>query len=128
MIQTTKTKAHIESFTVDSGRPKNNGKPVIIRAPLFMKCFRATIAVNNYMSGIGQDVFISTAPTNQEENCVFLSAQINTTTNTPPDIDFSYTAERILVLDRRGVGYMEDELYFYSESAVVTIVWEGIVG
>lgn len=126
MIQTTKTQAHIQSFTVNGDRPKNQGRPIVVRAPLFMKCFRATIVVNNYGSNMGQELFISTSPTNQEENCVYLSTQFFIDTQLPPDVDIGRNAINQLVLDRRGIGYMVDEFYFYSVACAVTIIWEGI--
>jgi hypothetical protein len=122
-----KTKAHIQALIVNGDRPKNFGKPVVVRAPLFMKCFRATIIVNNYGQLVGNDLFISTSPTNLEENCLYLSGTMTTATQTPPDNDFTTSAPMQLILDRRGVGYMEDEFYLYSSNAYVTIIWEGTV-
>jgi hypothetical protein len=122
-----KTKSYIEAITVNGDRPKNNGLAVVVRAPKTMKCFRATFVVNNYGSNLPCDLFIATSPTNQEEQCLYLSGNILTSVTGPaPTTDTTFNAPQTFVFDRRGVGYMTDEFYLYSVDANVTIIWEGI--
>lgn len=121
-----RTSSHIEAFVVNGGTPKSgNNQPVIVRAPTFMKCFRATIYVSK--NATKYNVFISTVPTTNEEICIELSSQVATVTLVPPDINTSIVLPNKLVLDRRGVGYMFDELYLYSDDANVQILWEGVI-
>jgi len=124
-----KTKAHFESFIVTGGRPKNAaGAPIVVRAPQHLRCFRATITINNYgTNGLDQGCFISTVPTNEEPQCVYISNTIQTFTAVVPATDTTNNASNQIVLDRRGVGYMDDEFYLYSDEAYITIIWEGEV-
>lgn len=122
----TKTISFIQAIQVNTDRPKNQGEPVLVRAPLHMKCFRATFVVNNYGSNLYSNLWIASAPTNQEQLCLYLSASFFTDTVVAPGTDLSYTAPATFTFDRRGVGYMEDEFYLYSEGAYITIIWEGI--
>jgi hypothetical protein len=127
-----KTKSHFESFIVNGDRPKNaaTARPIVVRAPKHLKCFRATIIVNNYNStgtGLDQGLFISTYPTNEESNCVFLTTVETTDLQIAPAIQYAIASPSTLILDRRGVGYMDDEFYFYSVESYVTIIWEGII-
>lgn len=125
-----KTKSHFESFIVNGDRPKNQGLPIVVRAPKHLRCFRATITVNNYNAtglGLDQGLFVSTFPTDQESQCVFLTSVQTTNVVVPPDVQYTISSPSTLVLDRRGVGYMDDEFYFYSVECYVTIVWEGEV-
>lgn len=123
-----KTKAHFENFIVNGDRPKNQGLPIVVRAPKHLRCFRATIIVNNYnATGLDQGLFISTIPTSQEQQCVFLTTVQTTDVLVPPDTQYTIASPSTLVLDRRGVGYMDDEFYFYSVEAYVTVIWEGEV-
>ena len=116
-----KTKSFIQAFSINSGTPKGNGFPVVVRAPKTMKCFRATFVVNNYGNdATPTDLFISSEPTNQETQCLFLNGTYTISAGVTP------MAPNIFVFDRRGVGYMEDEFYLYSNRCDVTIVWEGI--
>jgi hypothetical protein len=123
-----KTKSFIQSIYVTGGRPKDsNGLlATLVRAPKTMKCFRATIIVNNYGGTIGTQLWISSFQTALENECVYLNANYTTATQIAPNNDFTYTAPNILILDRRGVGYMEDEFYLQGDEVYVTIVWEGI--
>jgi len=123
-----KTKSFIQSIYVTGGRPKDaNGLYVsVVRAPKTMKCFRATIIVNNYGGGIDASLWISSFPTALENECIYLSTNYITATQIPPNNDGTYVAPNILILDRRGVGYMEDELYLQADGCYVTILWEGI--
>jgi hypothetical protein len=122
-----KTKSHFENFIVNGDRPKNQGLPIVVRAPKHLRCFRATIIVSNYgQIGTGNDgLFISTFPTNQEQQCVYMSSVETTDLQVAPATQFSISSPNTLILDRRGVGYMDDELYFYSVDAYVTVIWEG---
>ena len=122
-----KTKSFIQSVNVNGGRPKNaTGQAVVIRAPKTMKCFRATFVVNNYNGSQPSDLWISSEPTNSEEDCIFLNSTYTTTTALVPGTDLTRVAPNIFIFDRRGVGYMEDEFYLQSDDCFVTIVWEGI--
>lgn len=123
-----KTKSFIQAIKVDGGRPKNGtGQAVVVRAPKTMKCFRATIVVNNFGSdGVPTYLFISSQPTNLDEECIYLSSTYTTTTVVAPGFDITPVAPNIFIFDRRGVGYMEDEFYLQSDLCYVTIVWEGI--
>lgn len=122
----TKTISFIQAIQVNTDRPKNQGEPVLVRAPLHMKCFRATFVVNNFGSNPYNNLWVASAPTNQEELCLYLSTTIVTKTAVAPSFDYSLFAPGIFTFDRRGVGYMEDEFYLYSEGAYITIIWEGI--
>jgi hypothetical protein len=127
-----KTKSHFESFIVNGDRPKNaaTARPIVVRAPKHLKCFRATITINNYGStanGQDQGLFISTFPTDQESNCVYLSTVIGSDIQVAPAYTLGNSSSKQLVFDRRGVGYMDDEFYLYSVEAYVTIIWEGII-
>jgi hypothetical protein len=125
-----KTKSHFQSFIVNGDRPKNNGLPIVVRAPQHLRCFRATIIISNFGSsanGLDQGLFISTFPTNEETQCVYLSTvnQTDVDVVVGPITQYGNSSLKQLVLDRRGVGYMDDEFYLYSLEAYVTIVWEG---
>jgi hypothetical protein len=124
-----KTKAHFESFILNGGRPKNGtSTPVVVRAPQHLRCFRATITINNFgANGLDQGCWIATTPTNEEAQCVYISNTILTITQVAPATDTTNSASNHLILDRRGVGYMDDEFYLYSDEAYITIVWEGEV-
>jgi hypothetical protein len=128
-----KTKSHFQSFIVSGGRPKNaTGAPIVVRAPQHLRCFRATIIISNFGStgnGLDQGLFISTFPTNEESQCVYLSTvnQITVDVIVGPVTQLGNSSSQQLILDRRGVGYMDDEFYLYSDEAYVTIIWEGEV-
>jgi hypothetical protein len=119
-----KTISHIESFIVGTKEPSLSTGGLVVRAPKFMKCFRATIIINNV--GTASRLFISTVPTTIEENCLILSSYYDTNTQVAPGTNTTFFSSNKLVLDRRGVGYMEDELYLYATDANVQILWEGI--
>lgn len=126
MIPITKTISYIENLNVVGGRPKSAaGLPSIVRAPKFMKAFRCTFLVNP--DGATNTVWIASVPTNLEEQCITLSADIITSTLVPPASDITQPYPQIFVFDRRGVGYMTDEFYLYGEDVNVRIVWEGII-
>lgn len=122
-----KTKSHIQAVFVNTDRPKNQGEPIIVRAPLFMKCFRATFVVNNYNSNLASSLWISTAPTNDEGSTLFLNQTQIVQTAVAPANDVIYNAPGTLTLDRRGAGYMVDEFYLYADGCYVTILWEGYI-
>jgi len=124
-----KTKAHFESFIVNGGRPKSGtATPVVVRAPQHLRCFRATITINNFGSnGLDSGCFIAIIPTIEEAQCVYISNTIRTLTAVVPSTDITNNASNQIVLDRRGVGYMDDEFYLYSDEAYITIIWEGEV-
>ena len=123
-----KTKSHIQSFIVNGGSPKSAGSPIVVRAPKHLRCFRATIIVSNFGS-TGEDLdsglYISTYPVTSIEQCIFLSTVIGTDMQVAPTYTLGNSSIKQLVLDRRGVGYMDDELYFYSDKCYVSIIWEG---
>jgi hypothetical protein len=121
-----KTISHIETFQVNGGKPGVNSTPLIVRAPKFMKCFRSTITARVSIGEPTGEVYIATAPTNLIEQCIQLTGSFLTDTNLAPGTDTTIIGINTLILDRRGVGYMEDELYFYSNICSVAILWEGI--
>lgn len=128
MIQMIKTKSHIEGFVVNGGQPKNaTSFPIVVRAPKHLRCFRATITVQTFNSNVDSALWISTAPCNSEELMLFIASNTNTNTAIAPATDITYQNLQSIVLDRRGVGYMEDEFYFYADEAYCTIIWEGEV-
>lgn len=121
-----KTKSFIQAIVVNGGRPKNGfGQHVVVRAPKTMKCFRATFVVQNFSTLIPTELFISSEPSNLEENCLYLNANFLTTTQVRPGVDTTETAPNIFIFDRRNAGYMEDEFYLQSDDCYVIIVWEG---
>ena len=122
-----KTKSYIEAININGGRPKNGtGQYVLVRAPKTMKCFRATFVVNNFGGLQPSSLWIASQPTLQEELCLFLNSYIPTITTVSPGTNQTSNAPGVFILDRRGVGYMEDEFYLYSDECYLTIVWEGI--
>ena len=123
-----KTKSFIQAITVNGGRPKNaTGQAVVVRAPKTMKCFRATFVVNSFNSLAPSELWISTEPTNLEQQCIYLNAAyITQTAAAPGGNDETSIAPNIFIFDRRAVGYMEDEFYLQSDGCDVVIVWEGI--
>ena len=124
-----KTISFIQAFDVNGGRPKNAARayPIVVRPPQNMKCFRATITINNNDGNDYSQLYISTSPvTNGDENSCLILGTFSKTDNTLDPAQTYYT-QQSLVLDRRAVGYMADELYFYADFAKVIIVWEGII-
>ena len=89
-----------------------------------MKAFRCTFLVNP--DGAANTVWIASTPTGLEEQCITLSADVVIVTAVPPATDTTNTYPNTFVMDRRGVGYMEDEFYLYGEDVNVRIIWEGI--
>lgn len=128
-ITDIKTKSFIQSFYINGGRPKSgaNAYPVIVRPPQTMKCFRATISINDIDNNNPGQVFISTAPVNggDEGQCLVLNCTSITDALSNPYTN--YNSIQTFVFDRRSVGYMTDEFYLYSDDAFVSIVWEGIL-
>ena len=106
-----------------------------VRPPVAMRCFRATIALNINTGGKSTAVGIATQPTTNIDQLLILT-DLGTTQNLAVPTENQSTSNiKQLVLDRRNVGFMEDDLYFYNVSnelgpaifdgASVTIVWEG---
>jgi len=106
-----------------------------VRPPVAMRCFRATIFLNVNVGSKATAVGIATQPTTNIDQLLILS-DLGTSQNLAvPTVNQNTSNIKQLVLDRRNVGFMEDDLYFYNVSneltpaifdgASVTIVWEG---
>jgi len=106
-----------------------------VRPPVAMRCFRATIALNINTSSKPTAVGIATQPTTNIDQLLILS-DLGTAQNIAVPTPNQNTSNiKQLVLDRRNVGFMEDDLYFYSvfaelnptifDGASVIIIWEG---
>ena len=106
-----------------------------VRPPVAMRCFRATIFLNISVGSKAVAVGIATQPTTNIDQLLILTDLTTNTNNIAPAGNVGTTNIKQLVLDRRNVGFMEDDLYFYNVSnelgpaifdgASVTIVWEG---
>jgi hypothetical protein len=90
------------------------------------KCFRASILFQNASSS-GGDGYLSTSGANG----TFLKFDgqfLTDSGGTPATNTFDGLTNQVLVMDRRGVGYMADEFTIYAKSAadlcVFTFIWE----
>jgi len=107
------------------------GSNLVVRPPQHLKVFRATICVDSREDMTASTYLqISNAEINSLFEGVYLSNRNYTQNSVPVAPDTSsgeIVAERnILVLDRRGVGYMVDDLHITGKGGV-SIIWEGIV-
>lgn len=102
---------------------------LIVRPPLNLKVFRCTVYVSPDSSlTLGGTAYIS----NQQMNSVFDGVQLSTQQNfsvvtaVPPDTDNGTTTlvQNLIVFDRRGVGYMQDNFYCFGKCHI-NFVWEG---
>lgn len=107
------------------------GQNLVVRPPQHLKVFRATIYADSRSdTSVPSELQISNAEINNSLEGSFLS-NFNFTQSSvplPPDTSFGniVTEKNTLVLDRRGVGYMVDDLHITGKGGV-SIVWEGIV-
>jgi hypothetical protein len=83
------------------------GEQTVVRPPSTLLCVRAT--------------FIAWAHANTAA-----ALHISTAVVLPPGTDVNYKTVNQFVLDRRGVGYMQDEFYLEGKGRLV-VIWEGII-
>ena len=107
------------------------GQNLVVRPPQHLKVFRATIYADSRQdTTIESALQISNAEINNSLEGTFLSNGNYTQNTVPVAPDTStgliVTERNTLVLDRRGVGYMVDDLHIAGKGGV-SIVWEGIV-
>jgi len=131
-----KTISQIQVIKIEDATASLGVGGINVRPPRTMKCFRATIALGFNSSGKPLAVGIATQPTTNVDQLLILSDIGNISNQVAPTANVSTTNLKQIVLDRRNVGYMEDDIYLYSVSAefnpiifdggTVTIVWEGI--
>lgn len=102
-----------------------SGEQTVIRPPSTLLCVRATFiawAHNNVAAAL----HISTSPSSDIEFSLPLDANENTNTVIAPGTDITKQTVNQFVLDRRGVGYMQDEFYLEGKGRLV-VIWEGII-
>jgi len=113
-----------------------SAEALVVRPPKNLRVFRCTITLTNEdptqvslcrIANVSDANFLSS---------VFLSTgySSNTSTNLPPGTDtttgVTNSSNSSIVLDRRGVGYMEDTFYIWEENrngTVISFIWEGEV-
>lgn len=110
------------------------GNPLTVRPPKNLKVFRAHFICDNRadFTTSSEATICTTNPgtfgTGLEG--VFLSNKnfFQTSTAVPPAIDVSDGVITLnhYILDRRGIGYMCDDLYIYGKGGIA-IIWEGII-
>jgi len=101
------------------------GEQTTIRPPSTLLCVRATFIAWAH-NGIAAALHISTSPSNTIGFSLPLDANVQTQTAVPPATDITYQTVNQFVLDRRGVGYMQDEFYIQGKGRLV-VIWEGII-
>jgi hypothetical protein len=118
-------------------RLNNATKPedaLIVRPPQNLRAFRCTIAIYNNPSAA--EIRIANVQNANDLSSIVLSNSFRFDTNTvaPPGIDSTvgqtYSSNSSIVLDRRGVGYMEDTFYIWDTNGndcIVSFIWEGEV-
>jgi hypothetical protein len=106
------------------------GQNLVVRPPQNLKVFRATIFCDNRENLTNAvTVYVGTAILNSNLEGIFLTnySYFDINTNVPPATDQgkSIVPTNSLVLDRRGIGYLCDDLYFFGKGGI-SILWEGI--
>lgn len=106
------------------------GANLVVRPPQNLKVFRATIICDNRENLTNSvSVYVGTAIINSALEGIYLTSYgyFELNTNVPPALDVgkSVVPTNSLVLDRRGIGYLCDDLYFYGKGGI-SILWEGI--
>jgi hypothetical protein len=106
------------------------GANLIVRAPQNLKVFRCTIFCDSRSdTTLASNAYINNSPINSSLEGVFICNGVYTEASVPVAPDTSTGTNVLnnhtLVLDRRGIGYMVDDLYIYGKGGV-SIIWEGI--
>lgn len=123
-----KTTSIFQSFELGAAFATINTQ-LIVRTPANLKVFRCTIYVSvDAGSTSGNEVFLS----NQEMFSTYDGVQLScntgfqVNTNIPPatDAGTQTLVKNQLILDRRGVGYMQDNFYCFGKG-FINFVWEG---
>jgi hypothetical protein len=125
MLRTTS----IYNFYDLSGTGTNNN--LVVRPPQNLKVFRAIIYADSRQDTTQASTFyVSNAHINSQLEGTFLSNGVYTEASVPVAPDTSTGSNVVnnhtLVLDRRNIGYMCDDLHFFGKGGV-SIVWEGII-
>jgi hypothetical protein len=107
------------------------GENLVVRPPQNLKVFRATIFCDSRDNLTRQTtVYVGTSIINSNLEGIFLTnySYFEVNTNVPPATDQgkNIVPTNSLVLDRRGIGYLCDDLYFYGKGGI-SILWEGII-
>lgn len=112
------------------------GEELVVRPPQNLRAFRVQIIVTNQLAGAGVvSCVISNVSGANELQCIQLSNNFKFDTNTavPPGTDAStgsFDTINKIVLDRRGVGYINDTFYIRDTSGAtgvgaICFIWEG---
>lgn len=101
------------------------GEQTVIRPPSTLLCVRATFIAWAHNTNAAS-LHISTSPTNDIGFSLPLDANVSTSTAVPPGTDITKQTVNQFVLDRRGIGYMQDEFYLEGKGRLV-VIWEGII-
>jgi hypothetical protein len=120
-----KTSSQIQIVDVTNTQYSVNS--IVVRPPAFLKVFRCTIYFQVTTEEIGFG-YLSAQPNGNNLNSLIFSNFKKIETNNRPGTDFLSGAIDQLILDRRGVGYMQDNFYVSSSTAVgsqFVFIWEG---
>jgi hypothetical protein len=106
------------------------GANLVVRPPQNLKVFRATIFCDSRENTNNPTtVFVGTTILNSNLEGIFLTnySYFDVATFVPPATNQgkSIVPTNSLVLDRRGIGYLCDDLYFFGKGGI-SILWEGI--
>lgn len=101
------------------------GQQTVVRPPSTLLCVRATFIAWAH-ANTAAALHISTSPSSEIGFSLPLDANEQTNVVLPPGTDVSYKTVNQFVLDRRGVGYMQDEFYLEGKGRLV-VIWEGII-
>lgn len=101
------------------------GEQTVIRPPSTLLCVRATFIAWAHNTTAAA-LHISTSPSNSILFSLPLDANVQTQTAVPPSTDITKQTVNQFVLDRRGIGYMQDEFYLEGKGSLV-VIWEGII-
>lgn len=118
-----KTKSIISVY--DAPGTVGAGEFTVIRPPSTLLCVRATFIAWTF-NAVAAELHISTSPNSNVGFSLPLNANEQTATSIAPGTDITRKTVNQFVLDRRGVGYMQDEFYLDGKGRLV-VIWEGII-
>lgn len=118
-----KTKSIIAVY--DAPGTTGAGEQTVIRPPSTLLCVRATFIAWAH-NATAAALHISTSPSSEIGFSLPLDANEQTAVVVAPGTDITKKTVNQFVLDRRGVGYMQDEFYLEGKGRLV-VIWEGII-